>query len=87
MYLSLSSRSTSLQTVLRGLAMYRSRRFWWRFRVMMANFSGSRVKRMRGMYPSSSTGTSILRMTRLLMSNVWTLTFELASPVLGYLYS
>ena len=51
------------------------------------NFSllGSCVKRIRGMYPSASKGTCILRVTFDLISKVCTLTFEFASPVLGYL--
>ena len=37
--------------------------------------------------PSTSSGKSISRVTRLLMSNVCTVTLELSMPGIGYLYS
>ena len=85
MYCSASSRTTSLHKVLRGFAKYKSKRFWWRFKVMIANVFSSLVNWIRGMYPSSSNGRSSLRVTFDLMSNVCTLTFELSTPGIGYL--
>lgn len=52
----------------------------------MASLPGSCVKRIRGIYPPSSNGRLILRVTLDLMSKVCTDTFEFFSPVLGYLY-
>ena len=55
--------------------------FTWNIYRIRASF----VKRMRGMYPSASSGSFIVRVTCDLMSYVRTSTFEFGYPAFGYL--